>query len=107
LAVEGSSGTLLVRLVDVRHLYVRGHAVFAKTFDAEHRVRSPLADLEARLTPRGFLRVHRGFLVNLEHVSEVEPFFNGTLVVRMDDRDRSEIPVSRTAAARLRDLFGI
>ena len=98
LPVDGTTGTLLVRLADVRHLHVRGHAVFAKTFESEHRARATLADLEARLAPRGFLRVHRGFLVNLEHVSEVEPFFNGTLLLRMDDRERSEIPVGRSAA---------
>ena len=107
LPVDGTTGTLLVRLADVRHVHVRGHAVFVKTFESEHRARSTLADLEVRLAPRGFLRVHRGFLVNLEHVSEVEPFFNGTLLLRMDDRERSEIPVGRSAAPRLRELFGM
>ncbi|HEY8648749.1 MAG TPA: LytTR family DNA-binding domain-containing protein [Candidatus Limnocylindria bacterium] len=105
--VEGTTGTLLLRLADVRHLHVRGHAVFAKTFDTEHRARSTLSELEERLAPQGFQRVHRSFLVNVEHVAEVEPFFNGALLLRMDDRERSEIPVGRAAAPRLRALFGL
>jgi DNA-binding LytR/AlgR family response regulator len=105
--VDGTTGTLLLRLADVRHLRVRGHSVFAKGFDAEHRARASLADLEVRLAPHGFLRVHRSFLVNLEHVAEVEPFFNGALLLRMDDRERSEIPVGRAVAPRLRELFGL
>lgn len=107
LPVDGTTGTLLLRLADVRYLRVRGHAVFAKTFESEHRARSSLADLEAQLAPRGFLRVHRGFLVSLEHVSELEPFFNSALLLRMDDRERSEIPVGRSAAPRLRAMFGL
>lgn len=105
--VEGRTGTLLVRLADIRYLRVSGHDVFVKTFDAEHRTRASLAELEARLAPRGFLRAHRGFLVNLEHVSELEPFFDGALLLRMDDRERTEIPVGRAAAPKVRDLFGV
>lgn len=105
--VDGTTGTLLLRLADVRHLHVRGHTVFAKTFDVEHRARSTLSELEARLGGQGFQRVHRSFLVNVEHVAEVEPFFNGALLLRMDDRERSEIPVGRAAAPRIRELFGL
>lgn len=105
--VDGTTGTLLLRLADIRHLRVRGHSVLAKTFDTEHRARASLADLEERLVPHGFQRVHRSFLVNLEHVAEVEPFFNGALLLRMDDRERSEIPVGRAAAPRVRELFGL
>lgn len=105
--VDGTTGTLLLRTAEVRHLRVRGHSVFAKTFDTEYRARASLAELEERLAPQGFQRVHRSFLVNVEHVAEVEPFFNGALLLRMDDRDRSEIPVGRAAAPRLRGLFGL
>lgn len=105
--VEGRTGTLLMRLADIRYLRVSGHDVFAKTFDAEHCTRASLAQLEKRLAPRGFLRVHRGYLVNLEHVSELEPYFDGALLLRMDDRERSEIPVGRSAAPKVRDLFGV
>lgn len=107
LPVESASATLLVRYADVRFVQARGHATFAKTFDAEHRARSTLAELERRLGPHGFLRVHRGFLVNLERVISMEPFFGGAYVLRVDDKERTEVPVSRAEAPKLRALFGM
>lgn len=107
LPVESASATLLVRYADVRFIHARGHATFAKTFDAEHRARSTLAELERRLAPHGFLRVHRGFLVNLERVTSMEPFFGGAYVLRVDDKERTEVPVSRAEASKVRALFGM
>ncbi len=107
LPVESSTGALLVRHADIRFIEARGHATFAKTFDAEHRTRFTLVELERRLAPHGFVRVHRGFLVNLEHVVSMEPFFGGTSILRVDDRKRTEVPVSRGAVPTVRAIFGI
>ena len=109
LPVEGEeeSRTVFVRFADVRYVEARGHVTFAKTFDRTHRTRFTLADLERRLAPHGFVRVHRSYLVNLERIGELEPFFSGTQILRVDDRERTEIPVSRSAAPRLRAIFGL
>jgi DNA-binding LytR/AlgR family response regulator len=107
LAVEHDDHTILVRIADIRFLAARGHRVLVRTFDGEHRVRQSLAELEELLAPHGFLRVHRAFLVNLDHVQEVHPFFAGAYLLRVDDRDGSEVPVSRALAGRVRDLLGI
>jgi two-component system, LytTR family, response regulator LytT len=107
LAVEHDDHTILVRIADIRFLAARGHRVLVRTFDGEHRARQSLAELEELLAPHGFLRVHRAFLVNLDHVQEVHPFFAGAYLLRVDDRDRSEVPVSRALAGRVRDLLGI
>lgn len=107
LPVESASATLLVRYADIRFLHARGHVTFARTFDAEHRTRFTLSELERRLAPHGFVRVHRGFLVNLEHVISMEPFFGGTHVLRVDDNARTEVPVSRAEGPRVRALFGL
>jgi len=107
LAVEHDDHTRLVPLADIRFLSARGHRVLVRTFDAEHRARQSLSELETQLGPHGFVRVHRAFLVNLEHVQEVHPFFAGAYLLRMDDQERSEVPVSRALAGRLRDLLGM
>jgi DNA-binding LytR/AlgR family response regulator len=107
LPVESETATLFVRYADIRFLHARGHATFARTFDAEHRSRFTLAELERRLAPHGFIRVHRGFLVNPEHVVSMEPFFGGTYVLHVDDQGHSEVPVSRGEAARVRAAFGL
>jgi two-component system, LytTR family, response regulator LytT len=107
LAVEQDTHTILVPVSDIRFVSARGHRVVVRTFDAEHRARQSLAELEEQLAPHGFLRVHRSFVVNLEHVHEVQPFFAGAYLLRVDDRDRSEVPVSRALASRVRQALGL
>jgi two-component system, LytTR family, response regulator LytT len=107
LAVEGEGHTVLVSISEIRMIHVRGHTVIVRTFDAEYRSRSSLAELEEQLAGRGFLRVHRAYIVNPEHVLEVHPFFAGAYLLRIQDQTRSEVPVSRALAPRVRDAFGL
>ncbi|HSR48542.1 MAG TPA: LytTR family transcriptional regulator DNA-binding domain-containing protein [Anaerolineales bacterium] len=65
-----------------------------------------MAELEARLAGRGFFRAHRSYLVNLQHVREVIPFTRNSYSLRLNDPSGTLIPLSRTAAAQLRDLLG-
>ncbi len=69
-------------------------------------VRHTLKELESRLEAHNFARVHKGYLVNLDHVAEVEPWFSGAYVVRLADAARTEIPMSRRYAARLKEVTG-
>jgi hypothetical protein len=63
--------------------------------------------LEQQLEDKGFLRVHRRFLVNLARVREVEQGFKGALFLATDARTRETVPVSRRHASQLRQAFGI
>ncbi len=107
LPVEQDGHTKLVRIADIRFVHVQGHTVHVRTFDAEYHSRASLVELSERLAAHGFIRVHRSYLVNPEHVLEVHPFFAGTYILRMDDRGKSEVPVSRGCARMVRDLFGL
>ncbi len=97
-------------LVDYRDIFwiVAGEKrVYMHTRAGERLlVRHTLEELEQRLQPHGFARVHKGYLINLDHVREVVPWFSGTCVVRMADEARTEIPMSRRYAAQLRNLTG-
>jgi hypothetical protein len=66
-----------------------------------------LDHLERQLGGRGFLRVHRRFLVNLARIREIEPGFKGTLFVTTDSRDRETVPVARRHAPELRLVLGM
>lgn len=65
-----------------------------------------LSELEQRLQQRGFFRAHRGYLVNLQHVSEVIPFTRDSFSLRLSDPEGSLVPLSKTAAMELRELLG-
>lgn len=64
-----------------------------------------LEDLQADLDPQTFWRVHRSYLVNINRIKEVIPWFNRTLQLKMNDRQETEIPVSRAHAKRFKDYL--
>jgi two-component system LytT family response regulator/two-component system response regulator LytT len=64
-----------------------------------------IEDLQANLDKDTFWRVHRSFLVNINHIKEVVPWFKSSYQLRMDDKKHTEIPVSRVQTRRLRELF--
>jgi len=64
-----------------------------------------LEELQAHLDPALFWRVHRSYLVNINHVKEVVPWFKSSYQLRMSDRKNTEIPVSRAQTRRLRELL--
>lgn len=66
-----------------------------------------LDHLERQLAGKGFLRVHRRFLVNLGRVREIEQGFKGTLFVTTDPHTHETIPVARRHAAQLRQALGM
>ena len=66
-----------------------------------------LEELLELLDPEIFWRAHRGFVVNIHRIQEVVPWFKSSYQLRMDDRRRTEIPVSRAQTKRLRDLFNL
>lgn len=105
--LEHDERTLLVRIDDVRVVHANGHVVIAQTFDRDLRFRGSLGEAAARLEPHGFLRVHRSYLVNPEHVLEVTPFFGGSYVLRVDDKARTEVPVSRGYFPIVKKAFGL
>ena len=66
-----------------------------------------LEELLDSLDPGMFWRAHRSYLVNINRIREVVPWFKSSYQLRMDDKKQSEIPVSRAQTKRLRELFGL
>jgi DNA-binding LytR/AlgR family response regulator len=66
-----------------------------------------LEELLSSLDPGLFWRAHRSYLVNINRIREVVPWFKSSYQLRMDDKKQSEIPVSRAQTKRLRELFGL
>jgi two-component system LytT family response regulator/two-component system response regulator LytT len=64
-----------------------------------------LDELQARLDPNVFWRVHRAHLVNINKIKEIVPWFSRNYILRMKDHKTTEIPVSRTQTRRLRDYL--
>jgi len=64
-----------------------------------------LEELLASLDPNMFWRAHRSYLVNINRIKEVVPWFKSSYQLRMGDKNQTEVPVSRAQTKRLRELF--
>ena len=80
--------------------------VVAQNMEGQSNCRT-LEELLTSLDSNLFWRAHRSFLVNINRIKEVVPWFKSSYQIRMDDRKQTEIPVSRAQTRRLRDLFGL
>jgi two-component system LytT family response regulator/two-component system response regulator LytT len=70
-----------------------------------HSTYRTIEDLQANLDRDLFWRVHRSYLVNINKIKEVVPWFKSSYQLRMDDKKHTEVPVSRVQTRRLRELF--
>jgi DNA-binding LytR/AlgR family response regulator len=96
---------VLVELSRVTHFRADSKLTFAFTADGTLQVEATLAELEGRLSA-GFARIHRGFLVNLAHVQELDLRGAGAWV-RLRDARASQLPVSRDRVRALKERLGI
>lgn len=80
--------------------------VVTKTLEGDSNVRT-LEELMEQLDPDQFWRAHRSYVVSIQHIREVVPWFKSSYQLRMDDRKNTEIPVSRSQTRRLRELFNL
>lgn len=96
---------IMVALDHVRFFRVEDGMVKVKTANQLLRTDYNLIDLEQRLPPSQFMRVHRSVIVNRTKIAEVAPLFKGSFMLLMDDDDRTEIQVSERQAKSIRELL--
>jgi two-component system, LytTR family, response regulator LytT len=80
--------------------------IVTRTFEGQSKCRT-LEELMEMLDPAHFWRAHRGYVVNINHIREVVPWFKSSYQLRMNDKQQTEIPVSRAQTKRLKELFNL
>jgi len=108
LIVQAQSRLLLVDQADICFAAIDEGIIriVTQTLEGHSKCRT-LEELLDLLDPTLFWRAHRGFVVNLNHIREVVPWFKSSYQLRMDDKRQTEIPVSRAQTRRLRELFNL
>jgi DNA-binding LytR/AlgR family response regulator len=99
---------LLVEQKEICYASIEGGTISVVTrgVEGESNCRT-LEELMDQLDPETFWRAHRSYLVNIQHIREVVPWFKSSYQLRMDDPKKTEIPVSRSQTKRLRELFNL
>ncbi|HEY1986909.1 MAG TPA: response regulator transcription factor [Terracidiphilus sp.] len=108
LIVQAQSRLLLVDQAEICFAAIEEGVirVVTQTFEGQSKCRT-LEELLELLDPATFWRAHRGFVVNINHIREVVPWFKSSYQLRMNDKKQTEIPVSRSQTRRLRELFNL
>ncbi|TDI40827.1 MAG: response regulator transcription factor [Acidobacteria bacterium] len=108
LVIKVSDRFLLVDASDVIYAMVEDGVVTIATerITGTSNVRT-LDELAASLDDDVFWRVHRSYIVNLQRIKEVVPWFNRTIQLKMADRNETEIPVSRSNTRRLKEHLNL
>jgi len=108
LIVETQNRLLLVDQGEICYAAIEEGVIRVATqgFEGHSKCRT-LEELLEQLDTAVFWRAHRGFVVNINHIREVVPWFKSSYQLRMDDKKQTEIPVSRAQTKRLRELFNL
>lgn len=107
LAVQTDEKVVFIDPKDIVYAYREGRDVHIKTIGETYLTKYTLQLLEEKLNKYSFFRTHRSYLVNLEYIQEMVPWFNGAYNVIMKDKELSKVPVSRQFVKPLKEVLGV
>jgi two-component system LytT family response regulator len=105
MTVRVGERSLLIDLSEVTFFEAKDKYVFLHTANKEYIVENTLSELEKRLDPKHFVRVHRSTIVNLDQIQEIQDWFGGKYRLVLRDKVASEIVVSKGMASNLRAVI--
>jgi len=97
---------VFIEVARVTHFYAKDKLTFAVAADKHHALDLSIAELEQRLSPQNWVRIHRSTLVNVDAVKELHTWFGGKLLVKLKD-GQTELQVARERAADVKAKLGI
>ena len=103
--VKARDRTFLIPFSDVDWIAAEGKYVRVHTGGASHLVRQSMNEVAERLDPRRFLRIHRGTIVNVKRIAEMNRGFGGGLFVVL--RDGTRLTMSRRFRTQIREMTGL
>jgi two-component system LytT family response regulator/two-component system response regulator LytT len=108
LIVQAGSRLLLVDQAEICFAEIEEGVIRVVTqqFEGQSKCRT-IEELLDQVDSAVFWRAHRSFVVNINQIREVVPWFKSTYQLRMNDKKQTEIPVSRAQTKRLRELFNL
>jgi two-component system LytT family response regulator len=99
--------TQFLELSRVTHFFAEDRLTYAATETKNYCVDWPIAELEHKLDPARFVRIHRAVLLNLAWMEDLTPSFAGRLTIRLRDLKRTELTVARDRSRALKTRLGL
>ncbi|MGB4593839.1 MAG: LytTR family DNA-binding domain-containing protein [Coriobacteriia bacterium] len=105
--VEKGGRKLLLQVGEIFYIMAKDDYSYIYTNEERYLSTISLAQLETRLEPQGFFRVHRRFVVNLSQVKEIVPMYGGTMLLTLKDKNATQVPASRRRVPTLKRALGL
>lgn len=99
--------TIMMEISDVVYIESQNRVCLIHTINGDYQDNNTLNYFEERLLSKGFFRIQKSYLVNLNQVKEMYPWFNGTYCVKMAGYKNDALPVSRKKIKQLKALLCI
>jgi len=96
-----------IELSRVTHFFANDKLTYAATPAKNYMIDHTIQELEQKLDPRKFIRIHRATLLNADYVHELHAWFAGRMMVRLKDEKKTELTVSRDRVKALKQRLGI
>jgi len=99
-----------VELIEIRrvtHFFASGKLTFAAAVERNYVADQTISELERKLDPARFVRIHRSVVLNLDYLLELHAGFGGSMVARLRNPQKTELPVSRDRMRVLKQRLGL
>jgi two-component system LytT family response regulator len=104
LVIKNAGRIFFVKADEISWIEASGNYARLHVGAESHLLRETMNELETKLNPEKFLRIHRSHIVNMEHIKELQPWFQGEYVVIL--RDGTRLTLSRSYREKLNELLG-
>ena len=92
---------------EVFYISSQNSQTFASDGSKQHALEDPLSQLEQSLEQSKFVRIHRSYIINLDKIKEIQRWFNGKLMVIMNDDKLTQLSTSRAGADKLKKQLNL
>lgn len=99
--------TQFIELENVTHFTAEDRLTFAVTATKKYAVDYSITELEQKLDPQDFVRIHRSTLLNTNYVQEIHQWFAGRVLVRLKDERQTELAVARNRVRILKERLSL
>ena len=107
LPLEQNGKIIMVNYNDLIYAYTQRGLVSVVTTNGEFGYGGTLTEMEIRLTHTNLVRVHKSYIVNMDKVTEVVPWFKGTYWLKVEGDHEAEIPVSKSQIKEIKEILGL
>jgi len=97
---------VVLNMSEICYCRANEHEVLIYTKEEEFKTNSSISDFHKKLPQNNFFKCHRSYIVNLDKIKEIIPWFNNTYLLKLQDVEE-EIPVSRHNLSKFKQIMGI